>query len=258
MGKTELLDRAEVAPEAEPAALPMKADTVAMFERLATDPNVDVTKLEKLIEMQERILRHQAKAAFDTAFSKMQGEIPVITERGEIEVEGKVRSRYATNEDIQETVKPILQRYGFSLRFRHEYDGPKMKIIGILSHDSGHSEQDEFLTAPDSGGKMNDIQRIGSARSYGQRYTTLALLNIATRGADDDGHKAGRQEPSKAPDGFEAWWATLPGVTSEGIVAFTKAWNASPVQFRNYVMGNAAHKDEYTRLKLTARGVRTT
>lgn len=250
MAKTELLDRAD-----EPLQPAVRPDPILMFERLATDPNVDVTKLEKLIEMQERILRHQAKAVFDRAFSAMQGEIPVITERGEIEVDGRVRSRYATNEDVQETVKPILQRHGFSLRFRHEYlDGGKMKVIGILSHASGHSEHDEFLTAPDNGGKMNDIQRIGSARSYGQRYTTLALLNIATRGADDDGKKAGRQEPlAPAPDGYQDWLDDMVAAADEGWPKLSATFGKSKAEYRKYVTG--PDKDKWKELRARAQKV---
>lgn len=227
--QTIVLDR-----EPTPAPADPGTGLALVIERLALNPEVDVAKLEKIIELQERILRHQAKADFARAFSKMQGEIPVITERGEIEVDGRIRSRYATNEDIQSTVKPILQRHGFSLRFRHEYDGPKMKIIGILAHDAGHCEQDEFLTAPDNGGKMNDIQRIGSARSYGQRYCTLALLNIATRGADDDGRAAGGSQAPDPPAGYSEWFLDMTSTADNGWPALSEAWKKSKKEFREY------------------------
>jgi hypothetical protein len=243
--RSELLDR-----EPEPTQLQHAkptADALLMFERLASDPNVDVTKLEKLIEMQERILRHQAKAAFDAAFSEMQGEIPVITERGEIEVDGRVRSRYATNEDIQEVLKPILGRHGFSLRFRHEQDGGKLKVIGILSHRSGHSEHDEFVTAPDNGGKMNDIQRIGSARSYGQRYTTMALLNIATRGADDDAVAAGKPLAPAEPDGYGDWLDDLTAVADEGTEKLQAVWSKSKPPYKRHLM--STDRQRWSKLK---------
>jgi hypothetical protein len=219
-------------------------DVALMFERLAKDPNVDVEKLERLIAMQERIMRHNAKAAFDAAFAKMQGEIPVITEKGQILVKGELRSKYATNEDIQEVVRPILQRHGFSLRFRNEVmDAGKVKIVGILSHEQGHSEQDEFVTKPDDSGSKNDIQAIGSARSYGQRYTTTALLNIATRGADDDGHRANVTKPgadtSKAPAGYDEWLGDLEAIADEGMPRFAKMWNDSKDEYRKYLVNTA-------------------
>lgn len=216
--------------------------SVSMFERLVRDPGVDVEKLERLIAMQERVMRHNAKAAFDTAFAKMQGEIPVITEKGQILVKGELRSKYAKNEDIQEVIRPILQRHGFSIRFRNEVmDGGKVKVVGILSHEQGHSEQDEFVTKPDDSGSKNDIQAIGSARSYGQRYTTTALLNIATRGADDDGERANITKPTEKPSpaGYDLWLEGLEAVVPEGMPAFAKMWNSAKDEHRKYLIATA-------------------
>jgi len=210
------------------------ADTaVSLFERLARDPSVDVEKLERLIAMQERIMAHNAKAAFDAAFSEMQGELPVITEKGEIKVGGQLRSKYATNEDIQETVKPILQRHGFAIRFRNAVlDDGRLKVIGILSHRSGHSEQDEFVTKADDSGSKNAIQAIGSSRSYGQRYTTTALLNIATRGADDDGRGS---EAPMPPKGYDDWLITFSEAANGGLATLRKVFAAAAKPYREHL-----------------------
>jgi hypothetical protein len=233
---------------------PSSSDVVGMVERLAANPNVDVVKLEKIIELQERILAHNAKAEFDAAFSEMQGEIPIITEDGRIVVNGQLRSKYAKNEDIQRIVKPILKQYGFALRFRNEVDGNRLKVVGILSHRSGHSEQDEFVTAPDDSGSKNSIQAIGSARAYGQRYTTISLLNIATEGTDDDGRRAGKPEVV-APKGFDNWWADMAACVSDGITRYQEVWAKSSKEFRDYAMTH--HRDEHERNKMKARTVQT-
>ena len=221
--------------EPEPSLELERVSGVTMFERLATDPSVDVAKLEKLIEMHERILRHQAKAAFDAAFSEMQGDLPTITEDGEIEVDGVVRSTFATDEAIVEAVRPVLKRYGFALRFKNKVADGKLKIIGILSHKGGHSEDDEFETDPDDSGKKNKIQARGSARSYGKRYTTIALLNIVTRGQDDDGQSAYKPDETEVPAGLEDWWMDLRAVADEGFEAFAKTWNESRKDYRTFV-----------------------
>jgi hypothetical protein len=218
-----------------PVAVAEPGGLVQMFERLATNPEVDVVKLERLIAMHERLVAGQAKADFDTAFALMQGQIPVITEQGQILVDGKLRSRYATNEDIQEVVKPILQAHGFSLRFRHEVADGWLKVIGILSHRSGHSEHDEFVTRADDSGKKNPIQAIGSARSYGQRYTTTALLNIATRGSDDDGVGTTRTEKPLPPAGYEAWALDMFAAADNGTQTLRAAFQQSPRSFREYI-----------------------
>src|SRR5688572_29901797 len=109
---------------------PAPADSVAlMFERLAKDPAVDVEKLERLIAMQERIMRHNAKAAFDASYARMQPEIPIIDEHGRIEVKGTLRSTYAPLEDIHKVIKPICSQFGFAIRHRTEWPDEKKGII---------------------------------------------------------------------------------------------------------------------------------
>jgi len=214
---------------------PTEDNVTLMFERLARDPSVDVTKLERLIELQKSVLAHQAKASFDAAFAAMQGEIPIITEDGRILVEGELRSKYATNEAIQEVLRPILQRHGFSLRFRNTFAEGKQKIVGILSHRDGHSESDEFECPPDTSGKKNSIQAMGSTRSYGQRYTTIALLNIATRGTDDDGETAETKAPPDAPAGYGDWISDLEACADEGFAKWSATWNQSKQEYRRYL-----------------------
>lgn len=217
---------------------------VLMFERLAADPKVPVEKLERLIAMQERILAVQAKAEFFAAFARMQGEIPVISKRGEIVVDGRVRSTYAKHEDIQRIVRPILTKHGFALRHRNEFaEGGKLRIIGILSHRAGHTEQDEFVGAADTSGSKNAIQALGSTRQYGMRYTTIALLNIASEDEDDDGVGAGNvpsthiveltpAAPVQHPSGYLGWLDALRQSAMEGMPRFSAAWNDSPNSFR--------------------------
>lgn len=223
------------APEPEVALVP--DSSVGMFERLARDSSVPVEKLEKLIELQERIMRHQAKAEFDGAFAQMQGDIPIITERGEIVVKGELRSRFARLEDILEVVKPVLQKHGFALRFRATAGATpgRIKIIGILSHRSGHSEEDEFEAPADDSGSKNTIQAIGSTRSYGQRYTTISLLNIVTRGADDDGARSEQPPMPPAPDGYKLWLDALTSEADSGTASFASAWNKSKPEFRTHL-----------------------
>lgn len=230
-------------------------DTALMFERLAKDASVDVEKLERLIAMQERIIAVNARAEFNAAFADMQGDIPVITERGAIEVSGVVRSTYARNEDIQRIVKPILQQHGFSLRFRNEFNDGKLKVVGILAHRSGHSEQDEFVTLADKSGSKNDIQALGSSRSYGQRYTTISLLNIATCGEDDDAQRSRRTDAPEvvAPAGFDDWWLDMQSVAEDGWDALKAAWNASDPLRRTHVTKTNPNGWEALRRKAAAR-----
>lgn len=223
-----------------PATVPPADNVALMFERLAKDPNVDVDKLERLIAMQERIMRHNAKAAFDAAFARMQPDIPTIDEHGKIMVKDTLRSTYAPLEDIHAVVKPICARHGFAIRHRTEWPEDRkgiIRIVGILSHEQGHSDETIFEAPLDRSDYRTDIQSMGSTISYGRRYTTLDLLNISTKKADNDGGK--KKEEIPAPEGYDAWFAVLDGVASNGMAAWSEAWNKSDKRFTVYLAQTA-------------------
>jgi hypothetical protein len=222
-----------------PATVPPAEAVAGMFERLARDPAVDVDKFERLMAMQERILAYNAKAEYYAAFALMQGKLPTVEERGETN-----NGRYALHEDIVEAVRPILQEFGFILTHRTSFpDQGTVRVIGILAHKGGHHEETEFISKADTSGNKNAIQALGSAQSYGQRYTSRALLNIASRKSDDDGRATGpAPKPEKpAPDGYDAWLAALDVVAANGEAAFEQAWGAvgSKPEFRKYLIDTA-------------------
>jgi hypothetical protein len=220
-----LLDRE---PEAAPLPVPAADASVSMFERLARDPSVDVGKIERLMAMQERAMFHNARAAFNTAFSAMQGEIPVITERGKTD-----KGTYARLEDIVGRVRPILQKHGFTLSHRTEWpDAKTVRVIGILRHREGHEVTSDFLSAADTSGSKNAIQALGSAVSYGRRYTTKDLLNIVTTDEDDDGARSEKFKQAPDPDGYDNWKLEMEAVAVEGMTKLMAAFNASDKTMR--------------------------
>lgn len=170
----------EVVPVAETAAV------LQVIERAASNKDVDIAKLEKLLDMQERIMAKNAEMAFNRDMALMQAELPTITERGEIKVNGDVRSKYAKFEDINEAVKPVLQRHGFAVNFKTETGGAAVKVTGILTHREGHRESTDMTLPVDVSGSKNPVQAIGSSVSYGKRYVMEALLNLTSRGQDDN------------------------------------------------------------------------
>lgn len=169
--------------------LPEAAAIIQIIERAASNKDVDVDKLQKLLDMQERVMAKNAEMAFNAAMAEMQAELPVITERGEIRVGGVLRSKYARFEDINEAVKPILQKHGFAMTFKTDTT-TVVKVFGILTHRAGHREQTDMVLPIDVSGSKNSVQAIGSSVSYGKRYVMEALLNLTSRGEDDDGRKA--------------------------------------------------------------------
>ncbi|PLU86294.1 single-stranded DNA-binding protein [Pseudomonas plecoglossicida] len=171
---------------------PAQADSsiLAVISRAATDPACDIDKLERLMAMHERMQARDAEAEFNAAMAAMQSDIPSIAERGAIVVNGQKRSDYATFEDINDVIKPIMQAHGFAITFKVENMPGGLSVTGILMHRAGHRESTTMLLPLDTSGSKNAVQAVGSSTSYGKRYVMSALLNLTTRGEDDDGHAA--------------------------------------------------------------------
>lgn len=252
-----LLDATETAEETMlPQELAIvESAPVTMFERLACDPNVPVEKLERLIAMQERINANNARAAFNAAFATMQSALPEISERGQLTVKGTVRSTYAKLEDIQAGIKPVLEAHGFAIRHRTEWPADKagiIRIVGILCHEEGHSEESVFEAPMDRSDYRTDIQSMGSTVSYGRRYTTLDLLNITTRGVDDDGGKP-KVAPSE-PAGYDVWRDGMSDTADEGLAALQVAFQKSKREYREYI--TKVEPDVWGKIKLKAQAVK--
>lgn len=167
-----------------------------MIERAARDPSVDIDKIERLMAMRERMMEKQARAAYSAALAEMQPKLPIVQRRGLIKVPAKDNKSghetpYALWEDINEAIRPHLSLHGFALSFRVRKEADRIEVTGVLSHREGHSEETMLSLPMDSTGSKNNVQAIGSSVSYGKRYTAGALLNLTSRGEDDDGAAGG-------------------------------------------------------------------
>lgn len=182
----------ELATVADNAPVAIGEGILNVIARAASDPSVDIDKLERLLQMQERVLARDAKAAYFAALAEMQPKLPVIDEHGGIkDRQGNIQSTYALWEDVNEAIRPILAEHGFALAFKVRRTEGEVITTGILSHKGGHSEETELSLPSDTSGSKNAVQAIGSSTSYGKRYTSFALLNITSKGEDDDGAAGG-------------------------------------------------------------------
>lgn len=166
------------------------ADSIlAVISRAAADPACDIEKMERLMAMHERMQAKTAEQAFNAAMAQMQCEIPTVGETG---LNSHTKNAYATLDDINHTLKPIMQRHGFAVTFKVEHAANGISVTGILMHSAGHREQTTMLLPIDTGSGRNAVQAVGSSTTYGKRYVMCALLNITTGEArDDDGAGGG-------------------------------------------------------------------
>lgn len=206
---------------AVPDASSESATILSVIQRAAADPACDIEKMERLMAMHERMQDRQAETTFNAAMAEMQIELPSIAERGKTN-----NGKYATFEDINDVVKPIMQKHGFAISFRVEHVQNGVKVTGVLMHRGGHREETTMLLPSDTSGSKNAVQAVGSSVSYGKRYVMSAMLNITTRGEDDDGYAAGPTATITAPQAAQV--AALLQKCSDKAKAAFEAMHGAP------------------------------
>lgn len=167
---------------------------LSIIASAARDPNVDIDKMDRLLQMQERVQDRQAASDFADALAEMQPNLPVITANSEIKHSNKLIAKYATWDHIYSAIKPILAEYGFSLIFRNTSTEKTETTTAVLKR-GGHEETNSVTLDRDTGGAKNSVQSVGSSRTYGQRYSACPLIGITIQGDDDDGKAAGTSHP---------------------------------------------------------------
>lgn len=162
-------------------AIPQDNSMDSIIARAASDPKCDVEKLDKLLDMQERVMGKQAEMAFNSAMASLQPELPAIkkTKDGH-------KYKYAPYDQIDRLIRPHYTEHGFSLSFNSESKGDNVHYYGTISHKEGFSRTAEMILPADTSGSKNEIQAVGSTISYAKRYLVGMLLNIVTEDEDDD------------------------------------------------------------------------
>lgn len=163
-----------------------------IISRAASDPNIDVAKVEKLLDMYERISVKNAEVQFNTAMKAAQEEMPKILRNKENQ---QTNSRYADLERLNEDAVPVYTKHGFSLSFGTA-DCPlaqHVRITCLVSHIAGHSRPYQVDVPMDMVGIKGNANKtathgFGSTISYGRRYLTLLVFNITLTNEDNDGN----------------------------------------------------------------------
>lgn len=151
----------------------------------------------------------------------------VITKDG-----GQYSYDYADLDDVLRAVRPHLAAQGLTLSHDHVVIREPLAVetTAILRHASGASIKTPALYIP-CDGKMAPAQLVGSACTYGRRYTTQAILGLSTE-SDDDGNGASgndastsKKEPLPAcPKCDKGSSAVIPGKAEygAGLLCFAK------------------------------------
>lgn len=168
--------------------------------KIAVTQNLDVEKLEKLMQLQRQWEQDQARKAFVEAMNAFKNDPPVILKNKHVHFDtskGPNDYDHATLDHVCDQVTKGLSKHGISHRWTVKQEikpeGAWITVTCVLTHEQGHSEETTLMGTPDQTGSKNSIQAIGSTVTYLQRYTLLAATGLAARNTDDDGHASGAQ-----------------------------------------------------------------
>lgn len=155
----------------------------------AIEKGASLEQVERLMDLQDRFEKNEARKAFTVALSAFKSEGLTIDKDKHVSFKtntGKTEYNHATLGNVCNTIGAELSKHGLSFRWATEQADGKIKVTCVLMHVMGHSESVSLESTADSSGGKNSIQAIGSAVSYLQRYTLLAITGTATQEQDDD------------------------------------------------------------------------
>ena len=191
--------------ERQEVAIAESTSLMAVIERAATNPDVDIDKMERLMAMHERMCAKQAETAFGAAMVEAQSEMRRISADANNK---QTSSKYATYAALDRELRPIYTRHGFAVSFDTGEPEPEaVNVVAYVSHNYGHTRTYHVrMPADGKGAKGGDVMTkthaAGAAMSYGMRYLLKMIFNVAIGEDDDDGNLGPRERvtPGQAAD----------------------------------------------------------
>lgn len=152
----------------------------------AIEKGLGVEELGKLMDLQERWEKNQARKLFFQAFTEFQANCPDLRKTKEVAF-GQTKYNYAPLADITRQISKALKQNEISYRWEIQDNGEEIKVSCLVSHIEGHTETTTMSAKADTSGSKNPIQARGSAIEYLKRYTLIGALGLSTADSDIDG-----------------------------------------------------------------------
>jgi hypothetical protein len=148
--------------------------------------------LEKAWEMQQSFDRDAARKAYYEAMSRFAANQPDIEKDRSVGYENRDGTTtgysHASLDNVTKKIQVALSAESLHASWRtSQGEKGEITVTCSITHSGGHSQDTSLTAPPDSTGKKNSIQAIGSTISYLERYTILSLTGLSTRDMDDDG-----------------------------------------------------------------------
>jgi hypothetical protein len=173
-----------------------------LIERaMSQGSDIDLDRMERLMLMQERWDKENARKAFLDAMAQFRANAPELRKDSKVDftsAKGRTNYNYADLEEVSIPIGRVMGPLGLSFWFEPKQANGRIYVTTILQHALGHSEQIMLEGAPDDSGNKNNIQAVGSTITYLERYGLLAITGMAVKGQDTDGRPP-KAQPANSP-----------------------------------------------------------
>ena len=182
------------------SAVPARQEPTLMdvISAVASNPGVDVAKIQSLLAMRAQEQEREAKIAFAESMKQCQQELLPVVRDSKNE---HTRTTYAKLEHIDEQIRPCYTKHGFCLSFNNPAIMPDGVTVSCrVFHSAGHSEDYTLSGGLDGSGakgtsNKTPIQALGSTVTYLRRYLTCMIFNVVLKDQDKDGNRPGSDAP---------------------------------------------------------------
>lgn len=157
-------------------------DLLDLIEKVVTNPEISVEKVEALWKMQQQIEDRRAEQEFDAAMISAQADIQALAWD---KLNLTNQSRNVSYPKIDKMLRPVREKYGFTQSYDTE-PGPSPDIVLAccdVAHKGGHRRRFRLPmpidpNGPKGGGVMTKPQAVSSGMSYSMRNLAKMIWNI--------------------------------------------------------------------------------
>lgn len=188
-------DVVDITPKNQPAALVVMSPGQLVSQLMQQGGSMDLSAMERLMGLQERWDANEAKKAYHQAMAAFKQNPPTIYKDRHVDFttqKGRTAYDHASIGNVVKQIVASLAEHDLSHSWTTEQrEGGQVAVTCTITHKLGHSESVTLQAGRDESCGKNSIQALGSAITYLQRYTLLAITGLAVEdGSDDDGQGA--------------------------------------------------------------------
>lgn len=167
--------------------------------RFAMEKGGGVETIERLMTIRRELNAEEAKRAFDSAMAAFQSDCPVVDKPTSVKDNSGTRAySFASLDHVIATVKPTLEKHGFSHKFDTDVKSEPGWVIAmcIVTHRAGHSETSTAKFPLGAGTRiMSTTQIYAAALTFACRRVFQNAFGIVCAG-EDTVEKGLRQKPA--------------------------------------------------------------